>query len=654
MSYGTFTLTGRHTTPSGIPHKGQVVVTPNTIIRDTAGLVVMSGSVQVPLDETGAWSLVLPCDDPSLNPSEGIGYKVGYALHSTSMPQQSFYAASDMAGSTLDVSEIVTVSVPTPLSAIVGPRGEPGPVGPPGAPARQVVIDANLNGVIADGVTDDAAAWNAIVAAAPDGSIITWTGRSVLKSAILWKSNISLHGQGWGKSVLAPVDTTGTKHFPAIGQAPGAATAAAPWLNNTFRDFEVDGSGISTTTFNVADKAIFMQYMKRAQFLNLYCHDTGATGLGMDLLTETIIDGCFLHNCGRNWDGTSGGAAGIGIGTGGWEDETVTVSNCHVTGTGLGQWGIFFEAQILYVPTMPFSGRGYVITGCSAQGSRYGFGDMGTLGTTFDNCTAYGNGDGFLVGAGAQQGSITDCTAHHNSQSGIRVRVPSVGNYRISRNRCYSNTQRGIYVAAGTEPFVNLTIEDNECYLNQMAGVRMEATTSGLGFPSLKFNRNRLFNNGLSSEPYGLYLAAVGAGMQVNDNRCFDDRATKTQTDGMRIGNGSGLNVYSDSQFERNHLIGNATIGFNRNFAVLTSSSVIGNKGYNPVGPSAVTVTASPMTYTASYTPETLYINGGTVTNVKKGAITIHGAGDCVVNLAPGESCIVTYTAAPTMVADKR
>ena len=121
MSYGTFTLTGRHTTPSGIPHKGQVVVTPNTIIRDTAGLVVMSGSVQVPLDETGAWSLVLPCDDPSLNPSEGIGYKVGYALHSTSMPQQSFYATADMAGSTLDVSDIVTVSVPAPLSAIVGP-----------------------------------------------------------------------------------------------------------------------------------------------------------------------------------------------------------------------------------------------------------------------------------------------------------------------------------------------------------------------------------------------------------------------------------------------------------------------------------------------------------------------------------------------------
>lgn len=129
--YGTFTLTGRHTTPSGKAHAGQVVITPNTTIRDIDGDVVMSGAERVALDQTGAWSIVLPCDSPGLNPSEGIGYRIGYALHSVSELPQSFYATADLAGSTLDVSDIVTVSVPAPLSAIVGPQGEPGPAGSP-------------------------------------------------------------------------------------------------------------------------------------------------------------------------------------------------------------------------------------------------------------------------------------------------------------------------------------------------------------------------------------------------------------------------------------------------------------------------------------------------------------------------------------------
>ena len=135
--HATFTLTGRHTTPAGTAHAGMVVVTPNTVIRDTVGDVVLSGAESVALDETGAWSLVLPCDDPSLNPATGIGYTVGYALRSTAMRSQSFYATADLAGSTLDVSDIVSVTVPTPLSAIVGPKGEPGPAGPAGANGAQ-------------------------------------------------------------------------------------------------------------------------------------------------------------------------------------------------------------------------------------------------------------------------------------------------------------------------------------------------------------------------------------------------------------------------------------------------------------------------------------------------------------------------------------
>lgn len=123
MAYGTFTLTGKRTTPSGKAHTGTVTVTPNCEINDAAGDVVMSGSEMVKLAADGSWSIVLPCDSPGLNPSTGIGYTINYALHATGVRAKSFLATADRAGTTLDESQIVTVSIPTPLSAIVGPAG---------------------------------------------------------------------------------------------------------------------------------------------------------------------------------------------------------------------------------------------------------------------------------------------------------------------------------------------------------------------------------------------------------------------------------------------------------------------------------------------------------------------------------------------------
>jgi hypothetical protein len=75
-------------------------------------------------------------------------------------------------------------------------------------------------------------------------------------------------------------------------------------------------------------------------------------------------------------------------------------------------------------------------------------------------------------------------------------------------------------------------------------------------------------------------------------------------------------------------------------------------RGYNPVGQSAITVGASPFTYTAGSSPETVYIYGGTVSNIRIGATQVAAASPAQISLTPGESIIVTYTAAPTMVKD--
>lgn len=78
------------------------------------------------------------------------------------------------------------------------------------------------------------------------------------------------------------------------------------------------------------------------------------------------------------------------------------------------------------------------------------------------------------------------------------------------------------------------------------------------------------------------------------------------------------------------------------------------NLGYNPVGGAAITVGASPYTYRASSSPETVYIRGGTVSSIVVGGRTIATAvisanSPITVDLGPNETVIVTYTVLPTM-----
>jgi hypothetical protein len=90
-----------------------------------------------------------------------------------------------------------------------------------------------------------------------------------------------------------------------------------------------------------------------------------------------------------------------------------------------------------------------------------------------------------------------------------------------------------------------------------------------------------------------------------------------------------------------------------------SSTTVITNcRGYNPVGLAAVTVTASPFTYTAGSSPETVYVQGGTVTQIARPGgfvianTTIPSGQSIPVALAPHDTVTITYSVAPTMFKD--
>jgi hypothetical protein len=79
-------------------------------------------------------------------------------------------------------------------------------------------------------------------------------------------------------------------------------------------------------------------------------------------------------------------------------------------------------------------------------------------------------------------------------------------------------------------------------------------------------------------------------------------------------------------------------------------SEIEGNRGDTSRGTAAsITVGASPFTYTAGSRPESVYITGGTVSAITIGGVNIATATGQSVQLLPGKSVTVTYTAVPTM-----
>ncbi|GAJ03379.1 unnamed protein product, partial [marine sediment metagenome] len=73
------------------------------------------------------------------------------------------------------------------------------------------------------------------------------------------------------------------------------------------------------------------------------------------------------------------------------------------------------------------------------------------------------------------------------------------------------------------------------------------------------------------------------------------------------------------------------------------------NPGYNYGDTEALVVGASPFTHTAGNRPETVYIKGGTVTNIVKDGRSIFTNTDKTIDLDPFRTIVTSYTAVPTM-----
>jgi hypothetical protein len=166
---------------------------------------------------------------------------------------------------------------------------------------------------------------------------------------------------------------------------------------------------------------------------------------------------------------------------------------------------------------------------------------------------------------------------------------------------------------------------------------------------------NSLSNNGqspsLTRYATGISVAAAGtvARLRVMANSSYDNQGSPTQAYGLIV----DTTTVTGAFISGNDFSNNVSGGINITGGGTVAGSIIGNKGYNPLGASSVTPGASPWTYTAGNTPETLYLRGGTVSGVVKNSQTLFTATPAQIDLMPGEATVITYSVAPTAFKDQ-
>lgn len=481
------------------------------------------------------------------------------------------------------IATVGTVSDPATASLVSGATATRAALDARYPKKGDLIVNALDHGVKADGVTNDAPAWNALVTSLDGtGATITWAGKSMLDAPIFWKRGVSLIGQGWGRSILATRGGPAVAAFSAIdGNAPYSSTSN-PYVNLLFKDFEVDGSGLQITGPNIAGKAIYMQFLRRCQFVNLYLHDTIGTALGTDYMPDCLIHGVVVVNGGRGWDGAEAGHAGIGIGMGAWPEENITISDCHTINCG--HWGIFVEKQ----GEAAYRSRGAKITGCSVTGTRgTGIGDYGCTDTLIANCSATGNGtsnvtgwrDGITAEGNAVGTRILNNTVSDNIGDGVAIRFDATEGITVADNKIVRNGRRGVNYAADTQTSRNLTIRDNYVAEHQFDGINLVTASAG-SLLNPVVTGNRCVNNGLggvTNGDRGIVLNSNVDGGVIAGNRCYDTQATKTQSFGIALAAGT----FSNTVLSGNNVVGNKTGGVSiAGTATLTSVTRRGNAGF--------------------------------------------------------------------------
>lgn len=157
------------------------------------------------------------------------------------------------------------------------------------------------------------------------------------------KSHVSILGESLSGSVLK---VTGNSQQGAGLFCQNSVYSGEILEGCTYQNFTVDMSEASLTTYTHRGKAFYYSGIKDCVFRDLRLISTPSTSLGIDMLDNVVMDSIYVYEGGRQWTDGENGGAGIGIGTGKWQNENYVIRNCVCDSCG--HFGIFLEDQGIF------------------------------------------------------------------------------------------------------------------------------------------------------------------------------------------------------------------------------------------------------------------------------------------------------------------
>lgn len=456
-------------------------------------------------------------------------------------------------------------------------------------------------GAAGDGITDDLAAIQAAINACPSGGAVYLPrGTYSVSSHITLTDGVALIGDSSFASVLMWKSATWDGN--------GIIAENATIIQNIkllSDNYLANGNLISVSAKNnvYVNKCDFLKYYN-AVFVgsspvsvNFKVADcsfydpsviTGGSAILLDNFSNATIDSCLIS-------GPSFPAAqpdsGIKINNG----DTCFISNTNITLHGSALYVTTLASANCYALTINnclFDSAGQVSSGSYKSSAE--FSPAGNVYNTTISNSWFGlssNKSGCSItpsGAGVVDGiSFTGCQFVANADAGFVAVGSNVKNWTITGGFSCGNTVYGYRAASGTSNF---------SIIGTVAGNIAGRGANGRGI---------------------VVDAAASNNYLIADNNVVGNTVANL------IDNGTGANA-----------------------------RVTNNIGYN--GDSALTgltVGASPWTYTAGHTPETIYIGGGTISSILVDGQNVLTQTN--ISLAPNESLVLTYTVTPTVLRKK-
>lgn len=522
------------------------------------------------------------------------------------------------------------------------------------------VCDTNASTTVTNAVTtfgtDDLAAFQAAYnnMTATGGNVLIPKGIFVVSGSVDVKDYVTFVGENREKSIIKYINENdmGAAIFQGLDKTEGD-----PYIGISFVNFTIDATAATQASYDVAGKAVYIQYLKRPSFRDLNIYGTPATSLGADFLMGAYISGNYIEEGGRLNDGTLLGGACIGIATG---SETSVIEPLEVNiitenvVNKCGTHGIFVEGfGTASIQNIISNNTVYLHP---SKGN--GIGDGGSTGTIVSNNSVIsstntaplGQGIGIISDNGSfsspfpsrasmfvnnfirgtREGIVVDYTV--NDPSG----TPDV--VTISGNKIFATVSYPIRIDSGSTYVVTDAQITNNVFSKANAnGVRLEGSA---GYANLTISGNKFTDLGT----HGIAVLSPVDGGTIHDNQ-FVGGPTYTMTNALLAFGATA--VMTDMSFRSNHLM-NVPNGVVLNSGATYAGVIAENTGLNPIGPSTQVVGASPWTYTAGTSPETLYLYGGTVSGVTMGGVTVANSSNTSVKLPANQSAVITYSSIPT------